>query len=274
MLPFAHILHRYVIPVIPAVALLAVATIRQLAVWLHRERRFDPRHPAAVGAMVLFACLGVWQLGTVTDASSHLEERCRYYQERHERAGRWLAEHTSGDAVVATHDVGAIAYYSERRVIDMVGLIHAEVVPYLHTPGYVPFLKSLFQDRGVTHLAVLRNWMEVVNAERLLLAHPEPELLEIFTWEPERTHILSRQVSWLNQVAEQKIARRDPGALQELRAATDADPLNSPGWFMTGVVLEATGDPQGARLAYGRAVELFPERYPPEILERTDGPVE
>jgi hypothetical protein len=43
--------------------------------------------------------------------------------------GRWLKEHAEPDATILTWDIGAIGYYSDRRVCDAAGLV---------TPGLIP----------------------------------------------------------------------------------------------------------------------------------------
>jgi hypothetical protein len=54
--------------------------------------------------------------------------------------GRWLERNTPPDAVVATPDIGAIGYYSRRRVVDLAGLI---------TPAMVPHLERETQEEAV-----------------------------------------------------------------------------------------------------------------------------
>lgn len=44
--------------------------------------------------------------------------------------GRWVAANTPGRARLAVNDVGAIAYVSRREVLDLMGLVTPEVVPY------------------------------------------------------------------------------------------------------------------------------------------------
>jgi hypothetical protein len=46
-------------------------------------------------------------------------------------AGQWLAENTPPDALVATHDIGAIGYFAQRPLLDLAGLITPEVIPLL-----------------------------------------------------------------------------------------------------------------------------------------------
>ncbi len=46
-------------------------------------------------------------------------------------AAHWLAENTPPDAVIATHDIGAIGYFAERPLLDLAGLITPEIIPLL-----------------------------------------------------------------------------------------------------------------------------------------------
>ncbi len=45
--------------------------------------------------------------------------------------GRWFERHTARDAVIATPDIGAIGYFSRRRVVDLAGLVTPAMVPHL-----------------------------------------------------------------------------------------------------------------------------------------------
>ena len=77
----------------------------------------------------------------------------------HVAMGRWLAANTTNDAVVATNDIGAIAYFSGRRIIDIVGLATPEVLAYLAPGvaadlGVLRFLEKVQPD----YLVILPNW--------------------------------------------------------------------------------------------------------------------
>ena len=47
------------------------------------------------------------------------------------RVAEWVRDHTPRDALIATHEVGAIGYFCERRVIDSAGLVSPEAVPFV-----------------------------------------------------------------------------------------------------------------------------------------------
>jgi hypothetical protein len=44
---------------------------------------------------------------------------------------RWISSNTAEDALVATHDIGALGYFADRPLLDLAGLISPEVIPFL-----------------------------------------------------------------------------------------------------------------------------------------------
>lgn len=69
--------------------------------------------------------------------------------------GQWLHTHLPPGAVIATHDVGAIGYFSGHPVIDLTGLVAPELLPLLHNPDG---LESYLKARHVPYVAIYQNW--------------------------------------------------------------------------------------------------------------------
>jgi hypothetical protein len=76
----------------------------------------------------------------------------------HVAIGRWAAEHTPPGAILALNDIGAITYVSERRVVDLAGLVTPEVVPLLRSPDRDALLAGFMAERGVEYVVILPNW--------------------------------------------------------------------------------------------------------------------
>jgi hypothetical protein len=62
--------------------------------------------------------------------------------------GRWLRDNTPPDAVVAALDIGAVGYASERRIMDLAGLVSPEVC-------------SLGRDMGFEAMVASGRWLEL-----------------------------------------------------------------------------------------------------------------
>uniref|UniRef100_A0A7V3RH32 Glycosyltransferase RgtA/B/C/D-like domain-containing protein n=1 Tax=candidate division WOR-3 bacterium TaxID=2052148 RepID=A0A7V3RH32_UNCW3 len=48
------------------------------------------------------------------------------------KAGKWIKKYTPHDAIIAVNDVGAIAYFSNRNIIDLCGLVTPEIINYFN----------------------------------------------------------------------------------------------------------------------------------------------
>jgi len=260
LLPYAHRFMRYLVPALPALAVLGLAGVQ--AAWRSRALRSWIGSPAArraalAGVAVLAAAL---HARAAADSDGFYLYACRYHAERNERAGRWLAANTPADAVVATHDVGAIAYESRRRIVDTVGLVSPEVIPWVGRAGYERRLEDLFARRGVTFVAAFDEWLAVDNVAPLFTATPEPEVMRVFPWIPGRAHLVPEAVARAQVRARSALDRGDAGAaLAELRIALELDRESAGAWTLLAQALARLGRRPEAEQAVHRALALFPD---------------
>ncbi len=69
--------------------------------------------------------------------------------------GRWAAQHLPSDATIASREVGAIGYFSERRMVDLGGTIDPQGVSYLRRQGALDTnLLAFLQEVKPSHLAI------------------------------------------------------------------------------------------------------------------------
>ncbi len=81
--------------------------------------------------------------------------------------GRWVDEHLPKRETIALNDVGAIAYFSRREVIDLVGLVSPDVLPYRRA-GEAGILRYL-TERCPGHVIVFPAWFPRMTARRDVL---------------------------------------------------------------------------------------------------------
>jgi hypothetical protein len=88
--------------------------------------------------------------------SHYLYMRARYQEDLQYTSNvslalaNWVRANTPPGAVIATHDIGVLGYYSERQVFDLVGLVNREVLPH-HLDNSV---KSYLLERQADYLVI------------------------------------------------------------------------------------------------------------------------
>jgi tetratricopeptide (TPR) repeat protein len=274
-LPFLFQQGRYLMPVIPSLLVLGIMGASALTGYL--GRKFFHQFPRSADALFSGAVLGIvilqFGLMDVTMAAEYID-MCRYILDRQVRTARWLSENLPQDAVVATHDIGAIGYYSGRRVVDMVGLVTPAAIKTL---GNLDSLETLLVRRGVTHLAVLRSWFEITNIPPLFRTNENyPEVMEVFPFDRSRAHFVSSQASLTFNSAIQYLAQgRLSIAGPMLEQVVAMDTLYSRGFFALGIALRSAGRRKEAEESLTKAVRLSPDLWQAQTalaeLEAGDG---
>ena len=82
----------------------------------------------------------------------------------------WLNRHTHKDSLIALHDIGAVGYFSDRGVLDLVGLVNPEVSKYYrdkHLEGALPLSKRRVIDylkvKEPNYLVLFPGWDRYFN---------------------------------------------------------------------------------------------------------------
>jgi hypothetical protein len=81
--------------------------------------------------------------------------------------GRWVDQHLPRRGAIAVNDIGAIAYLSRREVLDLVGLVSPDVLPYRRAgeTGVARYVR----ERCPGHVIVFPAWFPTMTARRDLL---------------------------------------------------------------------------------------------------------
>jgi arabinofuranosyltransferase len=152
---------RYLMPLIPLMALVGVYGLARVA-WLIPGHRINltiaGRRVVRVGVLTLLmvATLGV-AVKEVNSWSVQYGRDVRNIDEINVALGQWLRDHTEPDAVIATHDIGAIIFFSNRTVIDTVGLVEPAILPYIKRAGDAG-VEEYLRARKPPYFVSWRNW--------------------------------------------------------------------------------------------------------------------
>lgn len=118
-----QVLSRYLVPVLPVIVVLAFSSLVKLA----RDRGMSERARRSLIAIVTAAAILQSVIFYALVVVPPTREFSRDLTEVIGGMGIWLAGNSAPDAVVAAPDIGAIGYYSGRRVLDLGGLVTPEI---------------------------------------------------------------------------------------------------------------------------------------------------
>jgi len=86
----------------------------------------------------------------------------------------WLSENTAEDDLIAVHDIGAVGYFSGRRIVDLAGLVTPELIPIIRDEDQ---LSEYLDNAGVDYLMTFPNWYLILGKDKPVVY----EASEIFT---------------------------------------------------------------------------------------------
>ncbi|MEO5952772.1 MAG: hypothetical protein ABIQ44_09930, partial [Chloroflexia bacterium] len=114
---------RFYVPVLAPLVLVSVWATHRLVAWFSQMgSKAGMAAMAIVVAMIPFYC---WQAMWLQESEGTLAQYTKIhtsYVNLWGSAGLWLRDNTPVDSVTAAQGAGAIAYFSQRKVIDMLGL--------------------------------------------------------------------------------------------------------------------------------------------------------
>jgi hypothetical protein len=135
------IISRYVCPLSP-VLLLAMALVAE---WLMRGTAID-RTTLGIGRRIIQVSVVLSLLANgwlfTTQVLPHARQFPAGVRECYLDLGFWLRDNTPDDAVIAALDIGALGYGSERRILDLMGLVSPEILALGQQLGFGEMVTS------------------------------------------------------------------------------------------------------------------------------------
>jgi arabinofuranosyltransferase len=257
-LPYAHRFGRYLMPIIPFYILTFVYGARVLFKYIYkyyRERNsINSLNYILLGIAVVYSAISYYKTRELYAEQTH------HISIRQVATAKWLKENTPEGSIIATHDVGAIAYYSDRKIVDVAGLINPEFIKKLLDRNFSTFMVEQMKKENVNYIAFLREWYRVVNQTPLFTTGDGNfEIMDVFKFEPDKTHILSSEVNGMVNYAAQLLQNRQvQQALNILGRALSADPKSSMTYYYIAYAYSFMGDAPNAEKYLLKALEIYP----------------
>jgi hypothetical protein len=258
-LPYAHRFGRYMMPVFPFYFILFIYGTRLIFSGLNR---YLNQKNAVNGLNIIFLTVTV-----IYFISAYYQNRVTYQDQTHHitlrqvRTALWLRDNTPENSIIATHDVGAIAFYSNRKIVDVAGLINPEYINQLHEKNYALLMTDNMKKQSVTHIAFLKEWYQVSNQAPIFTTGDKNfEIMEVYKFIPGKTHILSNEVNGMNRYALQLLQNNQvKQCINILNRALQLDPNASITNYYLAYSYAEAGDKKSSEKYLLKALELQPD---------------
>ena len=259
-LPYAHRFGRYMMPLIPFFILVSVVGFRDMARIINRYTN-NPLFSKSI----FYILVGITYFIGVKNYDENREMyavQCKYIYDRQVKAAQWINKYTKDSDVIATHDVGAIGYYSGRKIVDVAGLVTPELIEKINDLNYVSYMQEYMKQHGVTYLAFLREWYRVSNQNPLFTTSNSlpPEVMDVYKYEPGKTEILSKEANSMMEMLLKLVNQRAGQQIIYMGNRILAlEPRSSLTHFYMAYGYELLKDDANYERSMLRAIEIFPD---------------
>ena len=196
------------------------------------------------------------------EKSDYYAYHCKYIYERHVKTAQWLRDNTNENDVIATHDIGAIGFYSNRKVIDIVGLINPDLTKESYRDDYNEVVTDYFNKNGVTYTAFYREWFLTLNQNPLFFSPDDQSLETVYVnnFYKDKTKIIPRKINeLLNDSRKDIINQNGINVISGMNAIIKIEPDFALAYFYKAYGYFFNKDMVNYELNIEKAIELFPD---------------
>ena len=176
-LPALYHFGRYVFPLVPLIIIFSILSFK----YLMNKSQGKSIYKYAVYVILLVSV--IWGAYGFQRGKETYAYECRAFLVRHMNLALWIKENLPGEVSVATHDIGALGYFSEKRIIDIIGLMDKKAIGISRDPKKI---NSFLAEEKCDYIAVLNSWFVVLNS-KLLYETPRKGMIrfQLFKYTPE-----------------------------------------------------------------------------------------
>ncbi len=148
-LPVTYQHGRYLIPVVPVLAVLGVGGTTN---WLRLNAvEMWPRVLSRAWlAAVALGLVAFWLIG-----AQAYQRDVQIIETEMVATAKWVNQNTPPDALIAAHDIGALGYFGGRDILDMAGLVSPGVIPIIRDEKA---LRDWLTASGADYLVTFPDW--------------------------------------------------------------------------------------------------------------------
>ncbi len=182
-LPVTYQYGRYFIPAMPVYFITGLVGTIPLVQSLRGSRL-----PWLLARVALLSGLAVWLAFYGIGAGRYAQDVVIIETEMVATA-RWVAASTPPQALIAAHDIGALGYFGNRRLLDLAGLVSPEVIPFIRDETRIA---RWLDEQHADYLVVLSGWYADLPAGKTKVFQSNSRYaieaggssMEVYQWSP------------------------------------------------------------------------------------------
>lgn len=182
-LPVTYQYGRYFIPAMPVYFVIGVAGSISLLQGL-RTRRWG----WLLARVGIISGVIVWGAFYIIGAGRYAQDVAIIETEMVSTA-KWVAANTPPQALIAAHDIGAMGYFGERRLLDLAGLVSPDIIPFIRDEARIA---AWLDEQQADYLVVLAGWYPVLPVGKPLVFQTNGRFaiqsggsnMEVYQWRP------------------------------------------------------------------------------------------
>lgn len=151
-LPILYNFGRYLYPLFPIILLISSYLIKYI------NQKFK------ILNYLIFLIIIIFSIKNYSKGKIIYAYKVHQFMSRHIVIANWINNNTPPKSIIATHDIGAIGYLTQRQIVDLVGLIEKGSIGISDKPKR---LKEFLLKRNVQYIAVLNSWFKVYGSPLL-----------------------------------------------------------------------------------------------------------
>ncbi|HMQ68079.1 MAG TPA: hypothetical protein PKA90_03695 [Ignavibacteria bacterium] len=244
---------RYLMPLIPFYILISLSGYKEIFGMLSDHFKKIPVFRYVM--ITVFGAVISFNVYYFQLYKSIVSSEDKYIYNRQVKTAKWLNGNTEKSDVIAAHDIGAIGYYSGRKIVDVAGLITPELGEHLNDENYSDYMTDYMEDKGVTYTAFLREWYVIKNQKPVYMTpgNENREVMIVTKFIPGKSEVLSRKVNSLMMSVTGYLEKKQGDSIISLmNEVIETDPEYSLAYYYR---------------SYGHLVNYENEKYEADILK-------
>ena len=159
-LPVTYQHGRYQMPSMPVYFILGLIGSFDLMILIKRSRP-----GLLIKKSWILSLIIVWLAFNILGVEAYSQDTA-IIQNEMVKTAQWISQNTPSNSIIAAHDIGALGYWGDRKIIDLAGLVSSDVVPIIRDETQ---LREYLNNVHADYLMTFPTWYPILVKDKTLV---------------------------------------------------------------------------------------------------------